>query len=237
MNAIFKREFAAYFRSPVAYVFLVVFQIATIFIAFAFGGFFRQNEASLQSYFYFLPWLNLFLIPAAGMRLWAEEKRTGTIELLFTLPISTFQAVAGKFLAAWSFITLAILLSLPLALTAAYLGDPDWGVIISGYIGSILLSGAFLSLCSLASSLTKNQVISFVLSVIIGFFFTVIGFPPVVALLNAFFSSGVSDAIANFGFYPHFEPFMRGVADLKDLIYFASLSAFSLFLNVVVLER
>jgi ABC-2 type transport system permease protein len=163
---VFKREFFAYFRSPVAYVFLIVFSLASIVLAFFIGGFFKAGLASMESYFTFYPWLFLFLIPAAGMRLWSEEKRTGTVELLFTLPITTLEAVLGKFLAAWSFLTLAILLSLPLAATVAYLGSPDWGVVVSTYLGGVLMAGAYLGVCSLTSALTKNQVISFVLSVV-----------------------------------------------------------------------
>jgi ABC-2 type transport system permease protein len=166
VSPVFKREFLGYFRSPVAYVFLVVFSVAGIGLSFFVGQFFDAGTASLESYFAFYPWLFLFLIPAAGMRLWSEEKRTGTIELLFTLPITTLDAVLGKFIAAWAFLTLAILLSLPMAFTVAYLGDPDWGVIVSTYFGSILMAGGYLGVCSLMSAFTKNQVISFVLGVV-----------------------------------------------------------------------
>jgi ABC-2 type transport system permease protein len=156
ISPVFKREFLGYFRSPVAYVFLVVFSVASIGLAFFVGGFFKANQATMQGYFTFYPWLFLFLIPAAGMRLWSEEKRTGTVELLFTLPITTLEAVLGKFLAAWAFLTLAILLSLPLAGTVAYLGSPDWGVIASTYLGGILMAGAYLGVCSLTSASSSS---------------------------------------------------------------------------------
>ncbi len=237
MISVFKREFFSYFRSPVAYVFLIIFLIASVGLAFTAGRFFTGNEASLAGYFWFIPWLFLFLIPAAGMRLWAEERRSGTIELLFTLPITTLQCVLGKFLAAWAFISLAVLLSLPLAFTAAYLGDPDWGIIFTNYLGAILMAAAYLSICSLTSSLTKNQVISFVLSVVICFGFLLLGLGVFTDLLNSFLPASVVDVISNFSFSTHFEPFRRGIIDLRDVTYFASLSIFCLFLNVVALER
>ncbi len=237
MTSVFKREFSGYFRSPVAYVFLIIFLIASVGLAFTPGRFFTGNEASLVSYFWLLPWLFLFLIPAAGMRLWSEEKRSGTIELLFTLPITTLQAVLGKFLAAWAFISLAVLLSLPLALTAEFLGDPDWGIIFTSYVGALLMAAAYLSICSLMSALTKNQVISFVLSVVLCFAIMLLGWGNFTDLLNSFLPSHIVDTISNFSFTTHFDPFRRGIIDLRDVVYFVSLSIFALFLNVVALER
>jgi gliding motility-associated transport system permease protein len=234
---LFKREFVGYFRSPVAYVFLVVFLLASVGLSFFVGQFFKANQASLDRYFLFYPWLFLFLIPAAGMRLWSEEKRSGTVELLFTLPVTTLEAVIGKFLAGWAFLTLAILLSFPMVITVAYLGHPDWGVIATSYLGSILMAGAYLGVCSLTSALTKNQVISFVLSVLICVILLFLGWSVFSPALNSVFPVGVVDALANFSFITHFDAFIKGIIDPKDVMFFLSLIVFTLSLNVVALER
>ena len=234
---VFKREFLGYFRSPVAYVFLVVFLMAAVGLAFFLGNFFEAGVASLESFFFFHPWLFLFLIPAAGMRLWSEEKRTGTVELLFTLPITTLEAVLGKFLAAWAFLTVAILLSVPMAFTVGYLGDPDWGVIFTSYLGSILMAGAYLGVCSLTSALTKNQVISFVISVLICLILVFLGWSVFSDLLETGLPQTLADVLANFSFKTHFDPFTKGIIDPKDVVFFLSLTGFTLFLNVVALER
>lgn len=236
---IFNREFLGYFRSPVAYVFLIVFLLASVGLAFFAGGFFKAGLATMESYFYFHPWLFLFLVPAAGMRLWSEEKRAGTVELLFTLPITTLEAVLGKFFAAWAFLAIAILLSFPMAITLGYLGDPDWGVIISGYAGSILMAAGYLGVCSLMSALTKNQVISFVLSVFTCVILVLLGTSMFSGFLTGFLHLpvGISDLIANFSFLTHFDAFAKGIIDPKDVIFFVSLTGLTLFLNVVVLER
>ncbi len=236
---LFKREFLGYFRSPVAYVFLIVFLVASVGLAFFAGGFFKAGQATMESYFTFHPWLFLFLVPAAGMRLWSEEKRSGTVELLFTLPITTLEAVLGKFLAAWAFLTIAILLSFPMPLTLAYLGDPDWGVVVSSYVGSIMMAGGYLGVCSLMSSLTKNQVISFVLSVSVCFVLVLLGTSMFTSFLTGALSLplSVAETIANFSFITHFDAFTKGIVDPKDLVFFLSLMGFTLFLNVVALER
>ncbi len=238
VRTIFQREFLGYFRSPVAYVFLIVFLIAAIMLPWFVGNFFETNDASLASFFTFLPWIYLFLIPAAGMRLWSEEKRSGTWELLFTLPISVSQAVVGKFLAAWAFICLAVLLTFPMALTVGYLGKPDWGPMLVGYVGAMLTAGAYMGVCSLMSSLTKNQVISFVLSVLVCLILLVLGWSVFSGLLvNLGLPVSVADAIANFSFYPHFDSFSKGLILVKGLAFFASVTGVSLFLNILVLER
>ncbi len=237
MVPVLKREFLGYFRSPVAYVFLIVFSAASIGLAFFIGGFFKAGLASMEAYFSFYPWLFLFLIPAAGMRLWSEEKRTGTVELLFTLPLTTLEAVLGKFFAAWAFITLAILLSMPLAATVAYLGDPDWGVIATTYLGSILMAGAYLGVCTLTSALTKNQVISFVLSVVICLILLFLGWSVFSGVLGSVFTVWLVDLLANFSFITHFDAFTKGIIDPKDVVFFLSLTGFTLFLNVIALER
>jgi ABC-2 type transport system permease protein len=237
ITPVLKREFLGYFRSPVAYVFLIVFSIAGVGLAFFVGGFFKGGLAALDSYFTFYPWLFLFLIPAAGMRLWSEEKRTGTVELLFTLPITTLDAVLGKFFAAWAFLTLAILLSIPMAVTVAYLGDPDWGVIASTYFGGILMAGGYLGVCSLMSAFTKNQVISFVLSVVACLVLLFLGWSVFSSVLDAVFPVWFVDLLSNFSFITHFDAFTKGIIDPRDVVFFLSLMAFTLFLNVVVLER
>lgn len=236
---LFKREFLGYFRSPVAYVFLVVFLLASVGLAFFLSNFYRANVASMESYFFWHPWLFIFLVSAVGMRLWSEEKRSGTVELLFTLPVTTLEAVLGKFLAGWAFLAVAILLSFPLALTLAYLGSPDWGVIANSYLGSILMAGGYLGVCSFMSALTKNQVISFVLSVFVCFLLTMVGYSVFTDFLAGYahLPIPVVDVISNFGFTTHFEAFMKGVIDPKDVVFFLSLMGFTLFLNVVALER
>jgi ABC-2 type transport system permease protein len=237
ITPVLKREFLGYFRSPVAYVFLIVFLMASVGLAFFIGGFFKANLASLESFFTFHPWLFLFLIPAVGMRLWSEEKRTGTVELLFTLPVTTLEAVLGKFFAAWAFLTVAILLSFPMVITLAYLGHPDWGVVASSYAGSILMAGAYLGVCSLTSALTKNQVISFVLSVLVCLILLFLGWSVFNGALQAVLPVWAVDLVANFSFITHFNSFTKGIIDPKDIVFFLSLTGFTLFLNVVALER
>lgn len=238
VSPVFKREFLGYFRSPVAYVFLIAFLVISVALAFSrYGGFYRSNQASLETYFVFFPWLFLFLVPAVGMRLWSEEKRSGTVELLFTLPITTLAAVIGKFLAAWAFLALGILLSFPMAITVAYLGDPDWGVLLTTYFGAILMAGGYLAVCSLTSALTKNQVISFVLSLVACAVLVFLGLSGFTEFLSEIFPIGVADAISNFSFTTHFDAFTKGIIDPKDVVFFLSLIGFALFLNVVALER
>jgi ABC-2 type transport system permease protein len=238
VRPIFKREFAGYFRTPVAYVVLIAFLVFSVALAFSrFGGFFQSGVASLDIYFGFFPWLFLFLVPAVGMRLWSEEKRSGTAELLFTLPVTTLEAVIGKFLGAWAFLTLAILLSFPMALTIGYLGSPDWGVVGASYLGAILMAGGFLGVCSLTSALTKNQVVSFIASLVVCAALLFLGYSGFTSFLEGYLPVGVAGAISNFSFVTHFNPMLRGIVDAKDVVFFLSLMGFTLFLNVVALER
>jgi len=238
VQPIFKREFVGYFRTPVAYVVLIAFLVLSVALAFSrFGGFFRSEVASLDIYFGFFPWLFLFLVPAVGMRLWSEEKRSGTAELLFTLPVTTLEAVIGKFLGAWAFLTLAILLSFPMALTIGYLGSPDWGVVGASYFGAILMAGGFLGVCSLTSALTKNQVVSFIVSLVACAVLLFLGYSGFTGFLEAYLPVGIAGAISNFSFTTHFSPMLRGIVDAKDVVFFLSLIGFTLFLNVVALER
>ena len=238
ITPIFKREFLGYFRSPVAYVVLIAFLVLSVSLAFSrYGGFFDAGVAGLESYFVFFPWLFLFLVPAVGMRLWSEEKRAGTVELLFTLPVTTLEAVTGKFLAGWAFLAVAVLLSFPMAVTVAYLGDPDWGVLVATYLGAILMAGAYLGVCALASAITKNQVVAFVLGLIACAVLLFLGYSSFTDFLQGIFPVAVADAFANFSFITHFDAFMKGIIDPKDVVFFLSLMGFTLFLNVLALER
>lgn len=231
-----KRELGAYFSSPVAYVFIVIFLLLAGFFTFLVGRFFERGVADLLPFFVWQPWLYLFLVPAVGMRLWSEELRLGTIELLLTMPVTPWQAILGKFLASWLFLLLAIFLTFPLVLTLAYLGHPDVGAILSGYAGSALLAGAFLAIACLTSALTRNQVISFVLSVVICLFLILSGWPPVTDAVINWAPAWLVDALASVGVMTHFDGFQRGVVDSRDLLFFLSIMVFFLFTTGVVLR-
>src|SRR6185503_4643257 len=222
IKAIVKRELGGYFTSPIAYVFLVIFLLLAGFFTFTVGSFFERGEASLVSFFTWHPWLYLFLVPAVGMRLWSEERRSGTIELLLTMPITTWQAIVGKFLASWLFLALALALTFPIVLTVNYLGSPDNGVIFCGYIGSWLMAGAYLAISCITSAMTRNQVVSFIVSVVVCLFFILAGFPPVINMLENW-GPRVAETIASFSVITHFEGFQKGVLDSRDIIYFLSL--------------
>lgn len=234
--AIFKREFAGYFATPVAYVFIVIFLFLMGAFTFYLGAFYERNQADLEPFFRFHPWLYLFLIPAIAMRLWSEERKSGTIELLMTLPIPTYQAVIGKFLAAWCFTAVAIVLTFPMWITVNYLGEPDNTVILASYIGSLFMAGGFLAIGSSISALTKNQVIAFVVSVVICFLFLLSGFPLVLDFFRGWAPQSVVNAIASFSFLTHFESIKKGVIDIRDVIYFLALISFWLYANVVFVE-
>jgi ABC-2 type transport system permease protein len=231
-----KRELVAYFNSPVAYVFIVIFLLLNGFFTFMLGGFFERGEANLNAFFTWHPWLYLFLVPAAGMRLWAEERRVGTLELLLTMPIAAWEAIVGKFLASWAFLALALALTLPVAATVCYLGDPDLGGIVAGYIGSLLLAGAYLAVAVMTSALTRNQVISFILSVVICFFLILAGWEPVTNLLVRWAPDWLVNFVASFSVMPHFASLQRGVLDVRDLLFFVSAMVFCLFSTSVILR-
>ena len=235
VKAIAKREWGAYFNSPVAYVFIVIFLALAGFFTFAVGRFYEGGQAVLTPFFIWHPWLFLILVPAVAMKLWAEERRSDTIELLLTLPVTPMQAIVGKFLAAWLFLILAIVLTFPVVLTAMYLGKPDLGVVLCGYLGSILLAGSYLAVGIFTSALTKNQVISFVLAVVFGLFLILAGFPPVTELLSRFAPTWLVDGVAAFSFMFHYETLQRGIIDLRDLLYFGSVMVFMLLATQVVL--
>lgn len=235
--AVAKREWRAYFDSPVAYVFIIIFLMLAGFFTFAVARFFEAGQADLRGFFQWHPWLYMILVPAVAMRLWAEERRSGTIELLFTVSVTPLQALLGKFFAAWLFMALALGLTFPVVWTAFYLGSPDPGTIVSGYLGSVLLAGAYVSAGMFTSALTRNQVISFILAVVIGLFLILAGYPPVTDLLARRAPVWMVDGIAAFSFMPHFEALQRGVIDLRDLIYFASVMVFMLFATQTVLKN
>jgi ABC-2 type transport system permease protein len=233
---IFRREFAGYFTTPIAYVFIVIFVFLSGIFAFYLGDFFDRGQADLTAFFAFHPWLYLLLIPALTMRLWAEERRETTIELLLTLPITTGQAVLGKFFAAWAFTGIVLALTFTMWGTVNYLGDPDNGVILAGYIGSFLMAGAFLAIGACLSALTRNQVIAFIISAVTGLIFVLSGFPLVLDLFSGWAPEILVRAISSFSFLSHFEAISKGVIDFRDIVYFTSLIAFWLFANVVLIE-
>lgn len=237
IKGVIKRELAGYFGSPVAYVFIVVFLVLAGFFTFYVSRFYEQGQADLRSFFEWHQWIFLFLVPAVGMRLWADERRTGTIELILTLPVTLTEIILGKFLAAWFFLGVGLFLTFPLVLTVAYLGDPDLGAIFSAYCGSFLLAGAYLSVGSMTSSLTQNQVISFILSVVICLFLILAGWPPVTDILSGWAPTWLVEVVAGFSFSPHFASMQRGVLDLRDIFYFFSVIFFMLFSNGVVLQN
>ncbi|MBI2438174.1 MAG: ABC transporter permease subunit [Lentisphaerae bacterium] len=236
-KAIIKRELASYFESPVAYVFMVVFLMLLGFLTFFVARFYESGQADLRGFFFWHPWVFLMLVPAAAMRLWAEERRSGTIETLLTLPVTATQAILGKFLAAWIFIGLIVALTFPIVLTTVYLGAPDRGAIIGGYIGSLLLSGAYLAVGMLTSALSRNQVISFVLSLVICLFLLLAGWPPVTDLMVHWAPDWLVRGVAAFSFMPHYEAFQKGVLDLRDFAYYLSVMVFMLFGTHLVLEN
>jgi ABC-2 type transport system permease protein len=233
---ILKRELRAYFSTPVAYVFIVIFLLMVGVFTFYVGGLYERNQADLEPFFRFHPWLYMLLIPAISMRLWSEERKAGTIELLMTLPISLAEAVIGKFLAAWCFTALALALTFPVWITINYLGDPDNTVIAAGYLGSLLLAGACLAIGSCISALTKNQVVAFVISFIICFAFNLSGFPIVLDLFSTWAPQAIIDVVSSFSFLAHFESILKGVIDIRDVIFFGSLIAFFLYANVLAIE-
>jgi ABC-2 type transport system permease protein len=237
IKAIVKRELGGYFTSPIAYVFLVIFLLLTGFFTFTVGNFFERGEASLVSFFTWHPWLYLFLVPAVGMRLWSEERRLGTMELLLTMPVTTWQAITGKFLASWLFLALALALTFPVVVTVNWLGDPDNGVIFAGYVGSVLLAGSYLAVASMTSAMTRNQVISFILSVLICLFLILAGYEPVTGLLSRVASPQVVEVVAAFSVMTHFEGFQRGVLDTRDIVFFASVMGFALFTTGVIIRN
>jgi len=236
LGTIFRRELRAYFATPVAYVFIVIFLVLVGVFTFYVGGFYERAQADLEPFFEFHPWLYMFLIPAISMRLWSEERKAGTLELLLTLPISLAASVLGKFLAAWCFTAVALAGTFPIWLTVNYLGNPDNTVIVAGYVGSLLMAGGFLAIGACISALTRNQVIAFVISFMICFAFNLSGFPMVIDIFSAWAPQAIVDVISSFSFLTHFNSILKGVIDIRDVIFFASLIAFWLYANVLAIE-
>ena len=237
--AVFKRELASYFATPIAYVFIVIFLVVSSAFTFFYGGFYEAGQADLSaqgSFFYWHPWLYLFLVPALSMRLWAEERKSGSIELLMTLPLETWQMVAGKYLAAWAFTGVALALTFPIWVTVVYLGDPDNGAIIAAYFGSLLMAGGFLAIGACISAANKNQVIAFILSVVVCFLLMVPGTGLVQGALVGIVPQWLVDGLSGLSFQTHFEYISKGVIDLRDLVYFALLIGVCLYANTIVLD-
>ena len=236
MTSIFRRELAAYFLTPIAYVFIIIFLVLSGVFTFYLGDFFERGQADLAPFFDFHPWLYLFLVPALSMRLWAEERKSGTIELLLTLPVTTTAVVIAKFLAAWAFLVVALALTFPVWITVNVLGDPDNGVIIAGYLGSALMAGAYLAIGACFSALTRNQVIAFILSLVVCLLLNLSGFPLVLDLVSGWLPEAVVSTIASMSFLTHFQAIGQGVIDLRDIVFFVSILAFFLYANVLLVE-
>ena len=234
--AVFRRELASYFATPVAYVFIVIFLVLSGAFTFYLGGFYQRGQADLQPFFNFHPWLYLFLVPAVSMRLWSEERKSGSIELLLSLPITMWQAVLGKFLAAWAFIGIALALTFPIWLTVNYLGDPDNGVIFASYLGSLLMAGSFLAIGACLSAASRNQVVAFILTVAVCFVLLLAGFPMVQDVFRAVAPAALADAVAQFSFLTHFAAIAKGVLDLRDVLFFVLSIGFWLLACSVVID-
>ena len=236
VTAVMRRELQGYFATPLAYVFIVIFLVLAGWFTFNFGNFYNGGQASLAPFFNYHPWLYLFLVPALSMRLWSEEHKTGTIELLMTLPLDVWQSVAGKFIAAWAFTALALALTFPIWITVNYLGEPDNGVIVAAYLGSLMMAGGFLAIGAFVSATTNNQVIAFIVTVVICFVMLMAGFQPLLSPLVGWVPLPIIDAVASLSFLTHFASISKGVIDARDIIYFALLIGTFLYANVLVLH-
>ncbi|GIX40012.1 MAG: ABC transporter permease [Silanimonas sp.] len=234
--AVARREFVAYFASPLAAVFIVLFVAVAAALAFYLGGLFERGQADLQPFFVFHPWLYLFLVPAVGMRLWAEERKSGTLELLLTLPLAPWQAVLGKFLAGWALLGVALALTTPLWWTISWLGDPDHGVVLASYLGSWLLAGAMLAVGSALSAATRSQVVAFVVTVVVCFLMLLAGYPLVQDAVQGWAPRAAIEAVAQLSFLTHFQAIQRGVLDLRDVLFFLFSIAAWLLATVVILD-
>lgn len=236
VKVLYRRELAAYFATPLGYVFIVIFLVASNAFTFYLGGFYERNQADLEPFFVFHPWLYLLLVPAISMRTWAEERKAGTIELLLTLPVTMWQAVLSKFLAAWTFVAIALGLTFPLWLTVNYLGEPDNGVILAAYLGSLLMAGGYLAIGVCMSATTRNQVVAFILSLVVCFIFTLSGYPLVLDAFRGWLPVGFTELIASLSFLTHFQSISKGVLDLRDLVYFLVMIGAWLYASAVVID-
>ena len=233
---ILRRELASYFATPLAYVFIFIFLVLANAFTFYVGDFYQRGQADLRPFFLFHPWLYLFLIPALTMKLWAEERKSGSIELLMTLPVKVWEAVLGKFLAAWLFTGLALALTFPIWITVNYLGSPDNGVILASYLGSLLLAGGFLAIGSCMSALTRNQVVAFILGVAACFVLLLAGYPLVLDVFRGWAPQTLIEAVASLSLLTHFQSITRGVLEARDILYFAMLIGFFLFTTTVAID-
>lgn len=236
IHIIIKREFASYFATPIAYVFILIFLMLSGVFTFYIGNFYERGQADLTAFFSFHPWLYLFLVPAVSMRLWSEERKSGSVELLMTLPITRLDVVAGKFLAAWFFTGIALLLTFPMWITVNYLGEPDNGVILASYIGSWLMAGGFLAIGSCTSAISKSQVIAFILCGVLCLMFVLAGFPMVLSVFKGWAPAMLIDTLASLSFLTHFSSISKGVLSLRDLLYFVSMIVFWLLATMVVVD-
>ncbi len=236
IRTIAARELRSYFATPLAYVFIVIFLALAGLFTFYLGGFYERGQADLAPFFNFHPWLYLFLVPAIAMRLWAEERKSGSIELLMTLPVTLWQAVLGKYLAAWLFILAALALTFPIWLTVNYLGNPDNGVILATYLGSLLMAGAFLAIGSCISAANRNQVVAFILTVVICFLFMLAGFPLVMDFFSGWLPGRLLDAVASLSFLTHYTAISKGMLDVRDVLYFLLVIAVWLGATTIVLD-
>ena len=236
IHIIIKREFASYFATPIAYVFILIFLMLSGVFTFYIGNFYERGQADLTAFFSFHPWLYLFLVPAVSMRLWSEERKSGSVELLMTLPIRRLDVVAGKFLAAWFFTGIALLLTFPMWITVNYLGEPDNGVILASYIGSWLMAGGFLAIGSCTSAISKSQVIAFILCGVLCLMFVLAGFPMVLSVFKGWAPAMLVDTLASLSFLTHFSSISKGVLSLRDLLYFVSMIVFWLLATMVVVD-
>ncbi len=234
--SVFRRELSSYFATPLAYVFICIFLFATALVTFYWGNWFEQGRADLSQFFVFHPWLYLFLVPAVAMRLWAEEYKTGTVELIMTLPLPLSSLVLGKFLAAWAFTGLALVLTFPMWVTVNVLGHPDNGVIFAGYVGSFLMAGGYLAIGSCLSAVTNNQVIAFVLAAAVSFLLTISGVPLVVGALSDFLPGALVSTFSSLSFLAHFAAIRTGVIELKDVIFFLSVIGVFLWVNLILVD-
>ncbi len=237
IKALTKSEIGGYMVSPAAYVFVIIFLLLSGSFTFLLGNFFKSGQATLNGFFMWHPWLYLFLVPAAGMHLWSEERRSGTIELLFTMPVTPLQCIIAKFLAAWAFIAVALLGTFPIVLTVSYLGDPDMGAIVTGYIGSILMAGAYLAITGFTSAITRSQVVSFIISVVICLLLIFIGWPPITNTLVDWAPRALIDFFASLSVMSHFGSIQRGVIDSRDVLYYLSVIGFFLFMTSITLKN
>lgn len=236
VTSIARRELRSYFATPLAYVFIVIFLVLTGLFTFYLGGFYERGQADLTPFFSFHPWLYLFLVPAIAMRLWAEERKSGSVELLMTLPVTLWEAVLAKFLAGWLFIAVALALTFPIWITVNYLGEPDNGVIVAAYIGSLLMAGGFLAIGSCISAANRNQVVAFIITVVICFVFMLAGFPLVLDLFSGWLPGPLLDAVASASFLTHFTAISKGVLDVRDVLYFLLVIGVWLLATTIVLD-